>query len=554
MSTAFVRQLGSESGVQLNPLRDNSEIPTTDNSDQVFGIMMRATRGRIDKPFAVDRGNVFKKLGSGEQVRLSALNEAWVHVVEALNKGAYQAIVQRLSTSAAVIKYAVVALEMSTGETPAPTGNFTFTVSETLPATPYLFAVKHLECFNDGIVLEFRAEEVTSGGLPADNDKLTLRLRDKDGNLLYEFYGSLKSDAKDDYGNSAYLPDVALAQTDAVEITTGVTGASAVIDSDSVAYGYDTNGQQKWAKSGTLVCFVEGGTAYTTQDYMAARDKLQYTQFDYAYISAGGTQAPALLAQLAQLAFDTNRQLRFGIPGNLAPEAAVAFVNQLNMGASQTAHLMHAFWAPLKSDDPTGINPHGYFGTETLNIAYGCGRNAQKNAKGFAPKNYPIAGREWPLQRTRIVQTYSPTNQELNLLARAKINPVIYETYTGGGRYVFRDSLTCALVESSLKKLIAVADMSTSIDESVTRAAKDFLQLPMDVSVKKMRDFLTTLFEGAQASGWLVPSNDPQMNGAAWAYDVRPNEQRPYDAMDVSYWLRYDGTNRQTFVTQTLTK
>ena len=554
MSTAFVRQLGSESGVQLNPLRDNSEIPTTDNSDQVFGIMMRATRGRIDKPFAVDRGNVFKKLGSGEQVRLSALNEAWVHVVEALNKGAYQAIVQRLSTSAAVIKYAVVAAEMSEDETPAPTGNFTFTVSENLPATPYLFAVKHLECFNDGIVLEFRAEEVTSGGLPADNDKLTLRLRDKDGNLQYEFYGSLKSDAKDDYGNSAYLPDVALAQTDAVEITTGVTGASAVIGSDSAAYGYDTNGQQKWAKSGTLVCFVEGGTAYTTQDYMAARDKLQYTQFDYAYISSGGTQAPALLAQLAQLAFDTNRQLRFGIPGNLAPEAAVAFVNQLNMGASQTAHLMHAFWAPLKSDDPTGINPHGYFGTETLNIAYGCGRNAQKNAKGFAPKNYPIAGREWPLQRTRIVQTYSPTNQELNLLARAKINPVIYETYTGGGRYVFRDSLTCALVESSLKKLIAVADMSTSIDESVTRAAKDFLQLPMDVSVKKMRDFLTTLFEGAQASGWLVPSNDPQMNGAAWAYDVRPNEQRPYDAMDVSYWLRYDGTNRQTFVTQTLTK
>jgi hypothetical protein len=136
MSTAFVRQLGSESGVQLNPLRDNSEIPTTDNSDQVFGIMMRATRGRIDKPFAVDRGNVFKKLGSGEQVRLSALNEAWVHVVEALNKGAYQAIVQRLSTSAAVIKYAVVAAEMSEDETPAPTGNFTFTVSENLPATP----------------------------------------------------------------------------------------------------------------------------------------------------------------------------------------------------------------------------------------------------------------------------------------------------------------------------------------------------------------------------------------------------------------------------------
>ena len=547
MSTAFVRQLGAEAGVQLNPLRDASEIPTADNSDQVFGIMMRATRGRIDKPFAVDRGNVFKKLGKGEQVRVSALNEAWVHVVEALNNGAYQAVVQRLTTSAATIKWAKVTVD-------ADTKAISFATADTAPAAPYLFAVRHLECFNDGIKLEFRADEKKSGGAPAANDVLTLRIRDKEGELLYEFTGSLNPEAKDDYGNSAYLPDVASAQTDAVEITVGVTGVAAVVDVASAAYGYDANGQEKWAKSAVLVCFTEGGTAYTTQDYMAAREKLQFTPFNYAYLSSGGTQAPALLAQLAQLAFDTNRQLRFDIPGNLNPEAAIAFVEQLNMGASQTAHLMHAFWAPLKSDDPTGVNPKGYFGTATLNIAYACGRNAQTNAKGFAPKNYVVAGREWPIRRARVTQTYSPRDQELNALAKAKINPVMYEVFTGGGRYVFRDSLTCALVESSLKKLISVADMSTSIDDAVTRAGKDMLQLPMDVAVKKMRDFLTTLFEGAEASGWLVPSSAPEMGGAAWKYDVRPNEVRPYDRMDCSYWLRYDGTVRQIFVTQTLTR
>ena len=547
MSTAFVRQLGAEAGVQLNPLRDASEIPTADNSDQVFGIMMRATRGRIDKPFAVDRGNVFKKLGKGEQVRVSALNEAWVHVVEALNNGAYQAVVQRLTTSAATIKWAKVTVD-------ADTKAISFATADTAPAAPYLFAVRHLECFNDGIKLEFRADEKKSGGAPAANDVLTLRIRDKEGELLYEFTGSLNPEAKDDYGNSAYLPDVASAQTDAVEITVGVTGVAAVVDVASAAYGYDANGQEKWAKSAVLVCFTEGGTAYTTQDYMAAREKLQFTPFNYAYLSSGGTQAPALLAQLVQLAFDTNRQLRFDIPGNLNPEAAIAFVEQLNMGASQTAHLMHAFWAPLKSDDPTGVNPKGYFGTATLNIAYACGRNAQTNAKGFAPKNYVVAGREWPIRRARVTQTYSPRDQELNALAKAKINPVMYEVFTGGGRYVFRDSLTCALVESSLKKLISVADMSTSIDDAVTRAGKDMLQLPMDVAVKKMRDFLTTLFEGAEASGWLVPSSAPEMGGAAWKYDVRPNEVRPYDRMDCSYWLRYDGTVRQIFVTQTLTR
>jgi len=241
MTTAFVRQLGAESGVQLNPLRDASEIPTTDNADQVFGIMMRATRGRIDKPFTVDRGNV-----AGEQIRVNALNEAWVHVVEALNKGAYQAVVQRLVTDAAQIRWAVVTPELSNGN---PTGAFTFTVSDAPPSTPFLFAVKHLECFNDGIVLEFRAEDAQENGLPIGNDKLTLRLRDKQDNLLYEFYGSLKADAKDDYGNSAWLPDVVQSQTDAVEIAVGVTGNDAVVAADCVAYGsYDAMDVSYWLR------------------------------------------------------------------------------------------------------------------------------------------------------------------------------------------------------------------------------------------------------------------------------------------------------------------
>lgn len=547
MTTAFVRQLGAESGVQLNPLRDNSEIPVQDNADQIFGIMMRATRGRIDKPFKVDRGNVFAKLGRGESMRLSALNEAFVHVVEALNNGAYEAVVQRLVTASAVISYAKVTVNATTKVTE-------FAVSPTEPVAPYLLSIKHLGCFNDGIKVEISADEKRVSGINANNDRLTLRLLDVSGNVLHEFYGSLDSTARDDYGNSIYLPDVVSSQSDVVEVSVGVTGTAAVVDVLSDAYGFDTAGKQKKATSATLVCFTEGGTGYTVADYAAAREKLQYTPFNYAYISSGGTQATGLLAALAQLAFDTNRQLRFDIPGNLTPDAAVTWVEQLNMGASPTSHLMHAFWSPLKSDDPTGINQNGYIGTATLNIAYACLRNAQTNSDGFAPKNFPIAGRDWPINRTRIRQNYQPRNQELNLLARAKINPVLFETYTGGGRYVFRDSLTCALVESSLKKLISVADMSTSIDDIVTRFGKDILQQPMAIAVKRMNDFLGDLFAQAEAAGWLVPSNDPAMGGKSFRFDVRPNAVRPYDRMDTSYWLRYDGVARQIFVTQTLNR
>jgi hypothetical protein len=616
MTATFTRQLGAEAGVQLNPLRDNSEIPVQDNYDQVFGIMMRATRGRIDKPFKVNRNNVREKLGKGEQIRVSALNESWVHVVEALNNGAYEAVVQRLVTDAAVISYAVAyvgtgaVLEATvadgvvtavnitnggtgyatgqkltftggggtgaeatitatagvitaitvddggTGYATAPAASVTdpvsFAVTASIPATPYLFAIKHLECFNDGIKVEFRAEEKRSGGVNVANDRITVRIKDIDGLPLYEFYGSLDPDAVDDFQQSAYLPDIASAQTDAVEIT---VGAMTEIAATSTAYGYDANGLPKWAKSATLVCFSEGGSSYTTQDYADARIQLQQTPFNFAYISSGGSQSVALIGQLVQLAYDTNRQLRLDVPGNLAPEAAITFVESLNLGGNaDAAHLVHVFWSPLKSLDPTGVNGKGYFGVATLNIAKACGRNAQTNAKGFAPKNYPVAGREWPINRQGVTQTYNTSDQELNALARAKINPCLFESYSGGGRYVFRDTLTSAQVESSLKKLIAVADMSTSLDDAVTRYGKDVLQLPMEIAVKRMADFLRNLFEGARASGWLVDSSDPFMDGKAYKFEVSPNSGRPYDRLDVSYWLRYDGTVRQIFVTQTLSK
>lgn len=615
MAVAFTRQLGAESGVQLNPLRDNSELPVTDNSDQSFGIMMRLTRGRYDRPFKVHRGNVTQKCGKGETIQTNALNEAWAQTVEALNKGAYEAVVQRLVTSAAAIQYIVctqgsgavltatvtagavtgvtvtnggtgypsnpkitiggpgtgatltltVVNGVITGAVPATGGtgyataptitvspDYGFSLSATIPATPHIFTVRHLEAYNDGIKVEFRADEKKTAGTPVANDVINLIIRDIDDNELYNVTGSLLPNAKDDYSNSYFLPNVMTKLTDAVEIT--VHAAAVSILPTSPAYGYGTTGQANWAKSPIQLYFSEGSTAYVTSDYIAARSKLQYTQYDYAYISAGGSQSPAMIAQLIQLAYDTNRQVRFDVPGNLTVDAAIAFVDQLNISDPKSDFLVHRFWMPVKADDPTGLNGNAYIGAATLNIAYACGRNAQRNSRGFAPKNYPVAGRDWPVTRTSMRQLVDLRDQDLNALARAQINPVCFESYTGGARCVFRDSLTSAKVTQSLRMLIAVADMATSIDDAVTRAGKDYLQLPMDIGIKRMNAYLEALFDGAQASGWLVVSDAPEMKGAAYLYDVRANAARPYDRMDVSYWLRYVGTIRQIFVTQTLSR
>ncbi len=545
MTVAFVRQLGAEAGVQLNPLRDESEIPVQDNYDQVIGIMMRATRGRIDKPFKVHRGNVYRKIGRGEPMRTNALNEAWVQVVEAVNNGAYEVVVQRLVGGSAVVKYAV--LTGYSAATPTPVWT-----KETVLPTAFDLAIKHLECFNDEVIVELHAEEVKRGGVAVDNKFITLRLRDKDGFLLMEFTGGLDPAGLDDFGNSNYLPEVVAAQTDLLEVVVGA-GFTSVRPTDS-GYGYDINGRQAWHVSPPLNLFDEGGHLYSVQQLQAARHKLQYTPYNYAYIMSGGTKSTAMLYQLMQLAYDTNRLLRFDVPGDLTPEGAIAFYEQLNVGTMLTPGNASSFWAPLKTDDPSGINGKGYFGVSGLQCAYACSRNAQTNARGFAPKNYPIAGKAWPIRRTGIKQMYDLSNQELNELARSQINPVVHENFSGGGRYVFRDVLTGAQVESSLLKLNSVADMSTHIDDGVTRAGKDFMHLPMQIAIKRMKDYLQSYFEGAQASGWLVPSNDPSMDGKAFRYEVKPNDVRPYDRMDVSYWLRYDGVARQIFVTQTLSK
>lgn len=782
------RQLGFQSGVQLNPLQDNSELPSIDNSDQLFAIVARLTRGRIDKPFKVNRSNVLQKIGVSprmDEPEVGRLNEAYAHIIEALNNGAYEAVVQRLVTPDAVIKYAVVSAGSGAVLTPvlgtggdagkivsvtidnggagyvagqkinfiddtgtgavatvgavtnaeldsvaittagtgysvgeevllsnggavantaiatvatlsgtgiatvnitdggenykvndvitvnsvkgvgvkanitatagavtavtitkagtgykvgqklkptstagsgcvitiasvnanggitgvtittagtsyaqstgnalisivgsgakgvvtaagflgeitsislvSPTGsgysanvdafvesNIAYSVSNNVPEGSFLFAVKHLGCFNDGIKISFRAEEKRVSGSLAENDVITLQVKDKDNNVLHSFTGSLNSDSVNEFGNSDYLPNVVVSQTDLVEIV--VDDSAVSIDPASKAYGY-TDGQPNWSNSGVLNCFDEGGVGYQTSDYLAATTKLKNTLFDFAYISSGGSQSTALISNLMQLAYDRNKQLRMDVSGELTPDEAITFIEGLNIGGNiDKAHLVHVYWSPLKATDPTGVNPKSVIGMATLNIAYACARNARTNAKGFAPKNYVIAGKSHPINRANITQIYTPTEQELSALARAKINPCIFNTYTGGGRYVFFDSLTSAPVENSLKKLISVIDMATSIDDAVTKFGNDALQLPMEVAVKRTKDFLKTLFEGAQTAGWLVNSTDPFMQGKAFVFEVKPNEARPWDRMDVNYWCHYDGCVRQIFVTQTLAR
>ena len=71
--------------------------------------------------------------------------------------------------------------------------------------------------------------------------------------------------------------------------------------------------------------------------------------------------------------------------------------------------------------------------------------------------------------------------------------------------------------------------------------------------IKRVSRFLEKMLEGAQASGWLVPSKNLQGN-AAFAFTVRASEVRPADLAHIDYWTSFDGVARQVIVQQTLVK
>jgi hypothetical protein len=535
----FTRQLGFQPGVQLNPLADNTDGVAPDNSDQVFATIARLSRGRIDRPFKVNRSNLLSMLGAPASIRTNGLNEGKLQIYEGLNNGGYECVVQRLAPASATKSYAVI--DMTNAAT-------AFSVSASAPVSNWSIAVLDHACYNDGITVAVHADSTPLGGTAVSNKELTLRVMDASGTIRHEFTGSVDPAAVDDFGASYYLPDIVSGQTDEIEVLVSTTFSAVGVLTTSDGYGRGSDGRDQWVTSSVLTCFNEGGTIYAATDYDRCIEGLRNTTIPFGYLISGGTQALSFLGKLVAFAVEINTTIKVDLNGRLTPAAAIAMMQSLNIDT----HYAHVYWAPIEADDPMN-GGKVVWGTAGLNVGFSCARNAQINAKGFAPKNWPVAGSRYPLNRTGIRQLYKPTEQELSDLAKAQINPVIFEIYNGGGKTVFTDSLTSAKTRVSYKKLISVAEMSASLDNWVTTYSKELLQLPMSEFIKRMDAFLDILLSDAQASGWLVPSKKLPGN-AAYQFKVQASEVRPADLVLIDYWTSYDGVARQVIVQQTLTR
>jgi hypothetical protein len=537
------RQLGSQAGVQLNPPKDNTDGFVTQVTDQTVSFVGRFKRGRIDVPFKVNRGNLVRKLGAPESIRVSALNECYVQVYEAVNNGAREAVISRLAQAGAWSnKFLVFNIDAS--------GVGQFTAAAVAPTTAYVFYLKDLECFNDGVLVEVNAVKTLDATNAAIATKvITVRIKEPDGTLRYEVTGSLDNSAKDEY-----LQDFSLvgkmegvAQSN-IEITCNQTVS---IATTAECYGKAADGTTKLSKTATpLALFTEGGTTYIATDFDNALAALEKSTLDYGYASSGGSQNITLISKMATMNMRANRLMAIDVPGTMSPAEAATWVGQLGI-TTANAHLVAFYWAPIKTDDPLN-GGRAVIGTSGLQCGYRCSRNAQTNSYGLAPKNYPIAGKDWAINRTSVQQLSNPDEFQLSDLADAQINPVIYQNYGNNvDGFVFYDSLTAAKT-NGYRKLISVAEMSSSIDDAVAKVSKSNMQLPMDLAITRTTNFLKAFFKGAKSSGWLVASEDAALGDAGWTFTVQRNAQRPSDRMDIAYGLHYDGVARAIYIQQTI--
>lgn len=542
MGVPFSRFVGKRSGVQLNYSIDASGSPAMSLSGNNAAIIGRFKRGRIDKAFAVTANNQNLLLGKGESMALSSLNEARVHGRDILG-GAQLLIVSRLVGAGAKNDYMLVG-----NGAPVVEGSPAVDVLRLSAdlSGDYLLALKHHGCFNDGVMLEIHAPAVEGDEGPVAATVVSIQLRDPDSGLVFlgPLTGSLVPGATDDQGNNFYLPDLIASRTDQLEV---LTGSQAEVPVDSEFYGKDAARQEKWA-SKLLVPFTEGESTYTTDDLDAAVKRLERTAHTFTYMSVAGSKNVALIARTLELGKKLNKQVVWDMDGSLTPEAAQLFYK--SVGGVTDSLYSQCYWAPISADNPVA-GGKAIMGTSGLQIALRCIRNGQVNSKGIAPRNYPIAGSDYQVARTGMAQVYDPDEQELEDLAASHINPVLYQEYSTGGKWVWLDSLTGRMTTGGTK-LIAFAEMSTFVDDLISAVTKEYLQKPMTDSVELTGRFQKTFFEAIDSANWLQPS--AELDGASWRYTTAPSEDAPLEKMFNAYELCYVGTNRVTVNQQTMVR
>lgn len=579
MST-FFRQIGLQSGVQLNLISDESGSLPIDNSDQRAAIVAILDRGRIDKAFVVARSNMRKRLGAPKPLRGTNPNEAYRHIDHMLRMGTQEVIVSRvlgdftnkfvvlsvdgvLGTSGQVItefgdpitdELGVYLLpEIVADPLLAPTVSIRAYLSTDAGTTDdnSIIAFKLMDGITDGFKLRISIDDGGERTPTADRVFINIAILDKDNDtVLYAIRGAISMTAQDESQNSLYIGDYASAYNDVFQFQRGQmvdADLLTLLESDASSV-IGMNVDKVW----NLTPFIPAITDPAPIDYTNAVGRLTPRQTEFFYLTSGGSLNTTLLTELWMFGRRWNKSTRFDAPSTMTPEEACAWLATLTFDPK-------SYWLVVTlsmiSHLDTLTNQRVRIGISGYQIGMLCARNAIKK-NGYAKKQHPVAGYDYPisLPKMRMEVDLDPSNTGdgylLDLLARYHINPVLHEDYGNDeSRFVIGDSLTQYMANEKDLKLEAVAERAMNIDSSVVGIVKRLQQADNTTVVADAYEKVGQFFDDIQGAGWLEVSD--LLGGKTYDLNIAKTNGLN-DSIDVSYTIHYVGTNRQTFVQQTV--
>ena len=224
---------------------------------------------------------------------------------------------------------------------------------------------------------------------------------------------------------------------------------------------------------------------------------------------------------------------------------SVASITSMVTALDIKTHLLQHIWSPnvARPRDALSIRGRKYPAYAIGKyLAYKALRNARTTAQGIPKIADPIAGEPYSFDLPGIEPALRLTQQDIEELAKAKINVVRRIKYDTGVKFVLSDVLTQYDSKNSALRLVN----ATEIACYTTNRCIDILKRHM---LKKTTSFLTdagrdiqNFLDGSVSAGLLKSAQD--LGGKPYEFSLVPDEQYPFERVRFYLARRPEGAVR----------
>lgn len=555
----ITKVLGSAPGIQWQGEEDNTQS-TAINAMDVGIIVGQFKRGRVDKSFRVSVATIEARLG------YDPTNFDYMAVQDVLDLGVPYVWVQRIRAGVAETNaetgvyddYTPIEHHVFINESGAITLGVGAVANPVNTALKITFALHDILDQGCDLDLKFavRAGATLTDGKPTAindilasvtfNDTLTKK-------PLYSFTGLLAANTKG-------ITLAQVAQDSNVFSTFTVTLLGDDADTaDAIITGLAGNLPNTLGrKKVTLAVPTMAGASATipTSFYELMFNRLSYGDLRPNYLAIAQTDNLSLITCLMRIAEKRNCLIFGDIDPTLPLDSAMA----VSSGIEAKTALVSWFFNATKSrprDAETISGAKVFRPSVGVLLGYTLLRNANTNKQGIPPLQIPIAGYAFPLPfKGMELRSDIFYNQDaLDRLADqgVAINPVILHQGNDGSRFIFGDLKTqydddgdspLTLINSTEILVYTANGVLDIISRYLRTGMDDFIEF----AERDCRAFLDNCF-----SAGLLKAAD-NLGGKPYTLSITPREDRPFDAVDVSFARRPAGAARAAFLNTSVEK